>query len=154
MKWNIRIINAASKSMRVLIMLKRSSPLLKPKNKLKFIKSMIIFVMIYGSPCCYTNVENLKVLEKVQKKCVEWISNSYYVNESYKNLLLATDILTIFIYLQLPHLLLLDKCINVAYVFDGSNYKILKDPARDLRSEKNIVFEHKNQNHPNASRTF
>ena len=61
--------------------------------------------MIYGSPCCYTNVENLKVLEKVQKKCVEWISNSYYVNESYKNLLLATDILTIFIYLQLPHLL-------------------------------------------------
>ena len=63
---------------------------------------MVIAVMIYGSPCWNPNVENLKVLEDVQKKCVKLI-------------------LLISLYLQLQDRLLLDKCINCAYDFDGSN---------------------------------
>ena len=98
--------------------------------------------MIYGSPCWYPIVENLKELENVQKKCVKWINNGYDVNESYKDIH-ATYILTISLYLYLQNLLLLHKCINGAYGFDCSDYVSLKDPAHDLRSENDIVFERK-----------
>ena len=73
----------------------------------------------------------------------ELYKNSCYVNESHKDLVLATDILPISLQLQLQDLLLLDKCINSAYDFDGSDYVNLKDPGRDLRSDNDIVFKHK-----------
>ena len=85
MKWNILANNAASKVLRVLFMLKRSSTLLKPKTKLKLFKSMKFPVKIYGSPCWYHYVEPLKVPENVQKKCVKWINSGFCFCPPHRN---------------------------------------------------------------------
>ena len=73
LNWNIHIRSAISKALDVLIILKRSSPKSssKPDTNLKLIKDRFCHAIRESLQC--PNIEDLKLLKNVQRKCVNWI---------------------------------------------------------------------------------
>ena len=139
-------------------MLKESFSLMKPTVKMKLFKLTIIHVVTYGSLCWNCDEENIKKERKrenvLQEKCVKWMNNGIDMNQSCKDLLLATEILPISLYLHLPNCLPWQKCINRAYEFDCSKTLTLKDPARNLRSRSTSSSTGRNCYYSSAIRKF
>ena len=140
MKWSHQIKTATKKALGVFFMLKRSSPEHSAPTKLKFYKSMVLSVLIYGKTCWFANVENTKNLKRIQKKCLKWINCTSNIN--YKELLQQSRILPLSLYLQLQDLLMLSKMLSGYFDFDPSTFIHPREPPRTLRTSGDIQFEH------------
>ena len=108
--------------------------------KLNLFKSMIIPVLIYGSSCWYANIDNLKSLEKVQKRALKWVCSDR--NSTYKELLLIAGILPLWLYMQLQDLVTLSKCMTGYFDIDFNPYLCLRNCTRDIRSSHDVRFDH------------
>ena len=81
LKWNLHIGKACSKAIRVFHMIKRNVSNLNTEAKLNLYKSMVVPVILYGSPCYGMSKYVMSELEKIQRRVVNWIKLG---NESYK----------------------------------------------------------------------
>ena len=115
-------------------MLKRNPLPLNTKTKLNLFKSMVIPVLLYGSACYQLNVEEMKLLEGVQRNACKWIAT----DPNYKTSLQCLGILPLPMYIQLNNLLLLSKILNNHYDF---NFSDRYPPKNDLANTRSRLFE-------------
>ena len=112
LKWNLHIDKVCAKAMKVFHMIKRNVSDLSSAAKLNLYKSMIVPILIYGSPCYGKNKHVLTELEHVQKRVVNWV---LFGSESYKDKLRSLCILPLPMYIQINNILLLSKLICGRY---------------------------------------
>ena len=95
---------------------------------------MVILVLLYGSACYQLNVEEMKLLEGVQRNACKWIAT----DPNYKTLLQRLGILPLPMHIQLNNLLLLSKILNNHYDFTFSDRF---PPKNDLANTRSRLFE-------------
>ena len=143
MKWNEHIDMVCLKAIRVFYMIKRNVSNLTAKAKLNLYKSMIVPILLYGSPCYGMSKYVMSELESVQRRVVNWIK---FGDESYKDKLSSISILPLPMYIQINNLLLLSKMLSGRYetpmlkipvYTDFSRYSLfqLKRPNRKILEE-------------------
>ena len=115
-------------------MLKRNPLPLNTKTKLNLFKSMVIPVLLYGSACYQLNVEEMKLLEGVQRNACKWIAT----DPNYKTSLQRLGVLPLPMYIQLNNLLLLSKILNNHYDY---NFSDCFPPKNDLANARSCLFE-------------
>ena len=106
--WTSHIKLRRGKALNTLCMLKRNPLPLNTKSKLNLFKSMVIPFLLYGSACYQLNVEEMKLLEGVQRNACKWIAT----DPNYKTSLQRLGILPLPMYIQLNNLLLQSKILN------------------------------------------
>ena len=132
--WTSHIKLRRGKALSTLCMLKRNPLPLNTKTKLNLFKSMVIPVLLYGSACYQLNVEEMKLLEGVQRNACKWIAT----DPNYKTSLQRLGILPLPMYIQLNNLLLLSKILNNHYDF---NFSDRFPPKNDLANTRSRLFE-------------
>ena len=152
LKWADHTRAACNKAIGVLCLLKRSSPLLNMSVKLNLFKSMIIPVLIYGSSCWYSNIDNLKSLENVQKRALKWVCSDR--KSTYKELLLKAGILSMSLHMQLQDLLTLSKCMTGYFDIDFNPCLCLKKCTLDIRSSHDVRFDHRKPRESQSEQSF
>ena len=106
--WKIHLEERLKKANRVFYSLRRNVAFkVSMRIKLGLYKSMILPVLMYGSPCCNLNREDMRNLERFQRKVVSWITNSKTL--SYIEQLRLSNLLPLPMYYQLNNLLLLSS---------------------------------------------
>ena len=143
LKWNLHIDKACSKAIRVFHMIKRNVSNLNTEAKLNLYKSMVVPVILYGSPCYGMSKYVMSELENIQRRVVNWIKLG---NESYKEKLYSLSILPLPMYVQINNLLLLSNMLSGRYAspmlkipiyssFSRHNLFQLKRPNRKILEE-------------------
>ena len=143
LKWNLHIDKACSKAIRVFHMIKRNVSNLNTEAKLNLYKSMVVPVILYGSPFYGMSKYVMSELENIQRRVVNWIKLG---NESYKEKLYSLSILPLPMYVQINNLLLLSKMLSGRYAspmlkipiyssFSRHNLFQLKRPNRKILEE-------------------
>ena len=106
--WRINSEERMKKAKRVFYSLRRNVAFkVNMRIKLGLYKSMILPVLMYGSPCCNLNRGDMRNLERFQRKVVSWITNSKTL--SYIEQLRLSNLLPLPMYYQLNDLLLLSS---------------------------------------------
>ena len=112
MSWNLHIDKAGLKTNKNFFAIKRNISNLNKVAKLNLLKSMIIPVVLYASPCFDLNKYIMSKLETIQRRAVKWIC----VNSvPYKENLKVLGVLPLPMYVQLNILLMLSKLILGRY---------------------------------------
>ena len=126
LKWSSHIARKCHKAMTVLMMLKRNSRSTTIECRKNLYKTMVLSILIYGSPCWSPNVDSLKRLERVQKFATTRMVGS----NDYKANLLKTNLLPISLYLHLTDLLVLSRFIQGYYDVENRNFVKFHSPNR------------------------
>ena len=71
LKWNLHIDKASAKAINVSFMIKNCVSDLPTKTRLELYKSMIVPILVYGSPCYGLSRYVMTQLENVQKRVVK-----------------------------------------------------------------------------------
>ena len=151
LKWDSHLKYAAQNALKVFFMIKRSSPSLPIATKIKLYKSMILRTFIHSSNCwSISNVKNMKVVENVQKKILEWVTNC----SDYEWNLRKCNLLPLSLYLQIQDVLFMAKIINGNYNCEINDFVCLRDTARELRSNSRLEFEHGKPNRKICEQSF
>ena len=151
LKWDIHLKYAAQNALKVFFMIKRSSPSLPIATKIKLYKSMILRTLIHSSNCwSISNVKNMKVVENVQKKVLEWVTNC----SDYEWNLRKCNLLPLSLYLQIQDVLFMAKIINGNYNCEINDFVCLRDTTRELRSTSRLEFEHGKPNRKICEQSF
>jgi hypothetical protein len=111
LKWTAHVKLSCQKANSVLFMVKRNiSRATCRDSRLNLYKSLVISVMVYGSPVWYPSKTYLKMVEGVQHRATRWIFS--YDDIPYINRLQELNLLPLSIYLELLDLLTLSKVIH------------------------------------------
>ena len=132
--WTSHIKLIRGKALNFLCMLKRNPLPLNTKTKLNLFKFMVIPVLLYGSACYQLNVEEMKLLEGVQRNAYKSIAT----DPNYKTSLQRLGVLPLPMYIQLNNLLLLSKILNNHYDY---NFSDCFPPKNDLANARSCLFE-------------
>ena len=136
LKWSSHIAQKCHKAMTVLMMLKRNSRSTTIECRKNLYKTMVLPILIYGSPCWSPNVDSLKRLERVQKYATTWMVGS----NDYKANFLETNLLLISLYLQLTDLLVLSRFIQGYYDVENRHFVEFHSPNRQTRYSQYTHF--------------
>ena len=138
MNWLPHIKQAANKANSVLYLIKRNSARLQTVTRLNLYKSMVLPILIYGSPAFSLNRGGMRLFESVQKRFCKWALGN---EVSYKDCLIKLNILPIPYYLQLVDLLTLAKILNGTYNFDCASKFLNTSPLYFTRSAGASLFQ-------------
>ena len=119
LKWNLHIDKVCGKANQIFQMIKRNVSLISSSAKLNLYKSMIVPILVYGSPCYGLSKYDISQLENTQKRIVKW---NIPRKEPYKEKLEKLSILPLPMYIQINNLLLLSKILGGRY--DSQNLQI------------------------------